>query len=590
MERANMLGLIVCSFIFGLALNQMQEKGKILVEVLTILKEATKWVFSLILCYLPFGVLFMITSHVVEVHFFIGGRCNTVISVMGDCIRVTLVHQVSRNELEEMEEQGQEMTSASVSTTAWSRSDCPAEGEGGEAGGIINVISMWIPGAITVITLLLQCRLHAEALPPPECDPNYILLQDEMFCLELLRTNQSSPSPGTQECRGWWDQLNCWPHAAVGEIVSQPCPRFLHTTGRVFRNCTELGWTEPYPPHDIACEYSFNESLLLEVFTSQRYFLYVKVMYSVGYAVSLVSLTVAVTILCLFRRLHCTRNFIHIQLFLSFILRAALIFIRDSVLFSNEDHFHCGVYPVSCKLATVLSNYCIMANYSWLLAEGHYLYSLVSVSLFSQRRRLWSYIVVGWGSPMIIMIGWSFARYLHEDEGCWETRRSEWIWWILRVPVLLSIIVNLAFFLCIIRILVAKLRTQDMPGSDFHHYRKLAKSSLLLVSLFGLHYILFAFLPHKVKGRTYEIWNFIELAFASTQGFVVAVLYCFLNGEVQNEIQRKWLRWRLKQRMQVGPRRQCGSLSQSGGGPTNATLLIKTVTTPESGLVEQEAR
>ncbi|XP_035532688.1 secretin receptor-like [Morone saxatilis] len=427
---------------------------------------------------------------------------------------------------------------------------------------------MWIPAEIALIPLLLQCCPHTEAIPP-ECDPNYILLQDEVSCLKLLKTNRSSPSPGKQECRGWWDHLNCWPHAAVGEVVSQPCPWFLHATGQVYRNCTEQGWTEPYPPHDIACEYGFNESLPLQVYSSQWYFQYVRIMYSMGYAVSLVSLTIAVTIFCLFRRLHCTRNFIHIQLFLSFILRAGLIFIRDSVLFSTEDHFQCGIYPVSCKLATAVSNYCIMANYSWLLAEGHYLYSLVSVSLFSRRRQLLWYIIFGWGSPMIIMIGWTSARYLHEDEGCWETSRSQWIWLILRVPVLFCIIVNLLFFLCIIRILVAKLRKPDMPGSEFKHYRKLAKSSFLLVSLFGLHYILFAFLPHNVNDRTYEIWNFIELAFASTQGFVVAVLYCFLNGKVQNEIQRRWRRWRLKRHLQVEPRRQCGSMSQSGGGPTN---------------------
>lgn len=348
--------------------------------------------------------------------------------------------------------------------------------------------------------------------------------------MELLKTNRSSSSLGKQECRGLWDHMNCWPHAVVGEVVSQPCPRFLHTTGRVFKNCTELGWTEPYPPHEIAC---FNESLPLEALRSKKYFLYVRVMYSVGYAVSLASLAIAVTILSLFRRLYCTRNFVHIQLFVSFILRAALIFVRDYVLFSSEDHFHCGIYPVSCKLATAFTNYCILANYSWLLAEGHYLYSLVSVSLFSQRRHLWWYIILGWGSPVVIIIGWSWARYLHEDEGCWETRRHEWIWWILRVPVLLFIIMNLIFFLCIIKILLAKLRTQDMPGNEFNHYRKLAKSSFLLVSLFGLHYVLFAFLPHNVDEKSYEIWNFIELAFASTQGFVVAVLYCFLNGEVR---------------------------------------------------------
>ncbi|XP_034042900.1 secretin receptor [Thalassophryne amazonica] len=437
---------------------------------------------------------------------------------------------------------------------------------------------MWVPEELVPFALLLCC-VEASV---PECDPDYIFLQDEINCQDLLKTNKTS----NQACGGWWDLLNCWPHAAVGEVVSQPCPRFLHTTGRVFRNCTEHGWTDSYPPHEIACNYGFNESLPLEILRSQMYFIYVKMMYSVGYAISLTSLTIAVGILCLFRRLHCKRNLIHIQLFLSFILRAVLIFIRDSVLFSSEDHFHCDIYPVSCKVVTALSNYCIMANYSWLLAEGHFLYCLVSVSLLSRRRNVvWWYIVLGWGSPMIIIIGWSWARYVYEDEGCWETRTNEWIWWILRVPVLIFILVNLLFFLCILRILLAKLRAQDVPGSEFNHYRKLVKSTFLLVSLFGLHYILFAFLPHKVNVKSYKIWNFVELALASTQGFVVAVLYCFRNGEVRNEIQRRWQRWTLNQHLQVEPRRQCCSLSQSGGGQTNDTVLVLTPVPPESGLV-----
>ncbi|GLD58346.1 excitatory amino acid transporter 3-like protein [Lates japonicus] len=65
---ANTLGLIVCSFIFGLTLYRMGERGKILVEVITIINEVMKYVVSLILYYLPFAVLFMIAGHVVDVH------------------------------------------------------------------------------------------------------------------------------------------------------------------------------------------------------------------------------------------------------------------------------------------------------------------------------------------------------------------------------------------------------------------------------------------------------------------------------------------------------------------------------------------
>lgn len=47
------------------------------------------------------------------------------------------------------------------------------------------------------------------------------------------------------------------------------------------------------------------------------------------------------------RKLHCTRNFIHMNLFVSFMLRAVSVFIKDWILYAEQDSSHCFVSTVS---------------------------------------------------------------------------------------------------------------------------------------------------------------------------------------------------------------------------------------------------
>ncbi|XP_068446319.1 secretin receptor [Clinocottus analis] len=423
---------------------------------------------------------------------------------------------------------------------------------------------------------LIGVLLLPQAKSSSWCQPHVNLVKEEEKCTADLLLYKSHKAENISiHCKGMWDNLNCWPPASLGETVSQPCPEFFSSDAKVHRNCTASGWTDPLVPHEDACGHNFNETLhfLGESSGSDMYFSYVKTMYTAGYTLSLISLSIAVTIFCLFRKLHCTRNHIHIQVFISYILRAIFIFVRDFLLFTDEELYHCDYYPVACKVALTLSNYSILANYSWLLAEGHFLFTLVSRSFFSLRKHLAWYIVLSWGLPLIVIVSWGCAKYFYEDESCWETRSQKWIWWILRVPVLLAISVNFLFFFGLMRILVNKLRMPDAQRNEFCQYKRLIKSTSFLVALFGLHYILFVFLPIEVSSSVFKIWTFAELALSSTQGFVVAVLYCFMNGEVQHEFQRRWRRWRLTRHLPSRRRQQHGSISHSGSPHTQVSLL-----------------
>uniref|UniRef100_A0A8D1JMD7 Secretin receptor n=3 Tax=Sus scrofa TaxID=9823 RepID=A0A8D1JMD7_PIG len=383
--------------------------------------------------------------------------------------------------------------------------------------------------------LLLTCAAHTVGALPRLCDVLQVLREEREQCLQELSKERTGnlgmeqPAPG---CEGLWDNMSCWPSSTPGQTVEVECPRFLWMlvgrNGSMFRNCTQDGWSETFPRPDLACGVNVNDSLSNE--KRYQYLLKLKVMYTVGYSSSLVMLLVALSILCAFRRLHCTRNYIHMHLFVSFILRALSNFIKDAVLFSSDDAAHCDAH-----------RYCIMANYSWLLVEGLYLHTLLVISFFSERKCLQGFVALGWGSPAIFVASWAITRHFLEDVGCWDINANASIWWLIRGPVILSILINFILFINILRILMRKLRTQEARGNEANHYKRLAKSTLLLIPLFGIHYIIFAFSPEDAL----EIQLFFELALGSFQGLVVAVLYCFLNGEVQLEVQKKWRQWHL---------------------------------------------
>ncbi|XP_047230146.1 growth hormone releasing hormone receptor, like isoform X3 [Girardinichthys multiradiatus] len=370
----------------------------------------------------------------------------------------------------------------------------------------------------------------ALSLLHPECEFYFQLEKEERLCQQYIaeQENRSTEDLLWKGCRPLWDEVVCWPQAATGETVQRGCPAvfslFINNTGSVSRNCTSRGWSKPFPAYHIACNV---EDDIPE--TEQSYFATVRLIYTIGYSISLGVLAVAVFILLIFRRLRCARNFIHIQLFLSFILKSVAVFIKDANLFPSYDTNHCTLSTFACKASVVFCHYCMMTNFFWLLVEALYLNSLLLSSFYHSRRCIWGLSLLGWGVPVFFILLWIGSRVYYEDTECWDNTRDSPYWWIIKGPIVVSIAVNFMLFVNIIRILIQKLNPRLIQFNNSSQYRRLAKSTLLLIPLFGTHYMFFSFLPDYLNNLRF----YIELCLGSFQGFLVAVLYCFLNQELE---------------------------------------------------------
>ncbi|XP_062308359.1 vasoactive intestinal polypeptide receptor 1 [Osmerus eperlanus] len=399
--------------------------------------------------------------------------------------------------------------------------------------------------------LYLNAFKSAEAIHP-DCASVAHHMQAREACMKT-RKQESRNRSTTTGCRTEWDDIRCWYRAEVGQVVSVSCANvsqlFANNQGYIYRNCTKEGWTDLHPSYEEACEFAEDA----ETESETTYFSTFQQVYTAGYATSLITLISAIFVFTVFRKFHCTRNYIHINLFSSFILRASAVFVKDGVLFADENLDHCIMSTTSCKSAVSFFQFSILANYFWLLVEGMYLQTLLALTFVSQKKYFWWYTLIGWGLPAVILMVWVLTRNFYDNRGCWDDTDVAFIWWIIKGPITASLLVNFIIFINVIRILVQKLKSPGVGGNDASHFMRLAKSTLFLIPLFGMHYMVFAFLPENT-GEEARI--FIELGLGSFQGFVVALLYCFLNGEVQAELKKRLWKWQTQGYMSYSKRRR----------------------------------
>jgi hypothetical protein len=311
----------------------------------------------------------------------------------------------------------------------------------------------------------------------------------------------------------------CYTNGTWGESVYSECIDVLRTHQRCI-----AGYCQTCP--DLLRETVINVSLALSVI-------------SVGVLVS------ALVLFSIFDSIQCRRLSIHKHLAVAFVFRftfLALWTIANTTNFFRDcTHFNSiplRNWEIPCKILLWFVIYFQVASVMWMLIEGLYLYSRFTV--FAMRHGeapYWIYWLAGWGTPFVVVNSWAIVHQYQSNKNpnsfCWVPYAQGPHLWILAGTMGLALILNVLFLLAIVIILVQKLRTENTAESK--KIWRTVKATIFLVPLLGVSNIPLFYEPEE-PGAIYMLGSAI---LQHSQGIFIAVLYCFLNGEIQNAVRRQ---------------------------------------------------
>ncbi|KAK3777880.1 hypothetical protein RRG08_038126 [Elysia crispata] len=364
------------------------------------------------------------------------------------------------------------------------------------------------------------------------------------------------------------DTLLCWGPTLPNRTVSQPCP-IVVSEYRAYRTCLPNGtWLNNYTNFDFCWE-SFREAQSVQNNTGMA-----RILRDITLGTSIVSLVFLLTalfIFCYFRSLQCSRISIHKHLFISFIIQfTVIIYMLGNGTGSNSRRSFRDVDWL-CKAFKAVLMYTRVVNFSWMLVEGIYLHNRLVVFVFHSAAPFKLFCFIGWGIPALILALWIGLMNHFYKEPCWDFYAKSLLIFIIYVPIVLALLINVAFLVNIIRVLIVKLRTNNLVES--RRIKKAIKATIILLPLLGVANLIF--LAHPSDPTAMAVFRVINSFLPCCQGIFVSVLYCFMNSEVKLAISKKWKRFRTNRAMNSRSRRQ-GSrssyfLSHSVTGQTDTT-------------------
>ncbi|CAH1395332.1 unnamed protein product [Nezara viridula] len=270
------------------------------------------------------------------------------------------------------------------------------------------------------------------------------------------------------------------------------------------------------------------------------------------------------------RVLRNNRTKIHKNLFIAMVAQVVIrltLYIDQAIIRSKTTKTQ-GIdnTPILCEASYVLLEYARTAMFMWMFIEGLYLHNVVTVRVFQETFRYRLYNCVGWGLPLVMTTAWAASIASKMKTKCWWGYNLTPYFWILEGPRFAVILLNFLFLLNIIRVLIVKLR--ESHTSEVERVRKAVRAAVVLLPLLGITNIVNMMeAPLDRQVWEFAVWSYTTHFLTSFQGLFVAVLYCFLNGEVRTAIRKSIYTYLSLRPHQFTPRRNSAYVSVGSTRP-----------------------
>ncbi|XP_071944755.1 PDF receptor-like isoform X3 [Antedon mediterranea] len=372
---------------------------------------------------------------------------------------------------------------------------------------------------------------------------------------------------GAAYCGVDFDSTICWPPTLANETAVVVCPEgnpLIDTSKTAFQKCNINATWNKIPGYILQCFYDDNKEVVThkqtdEELAAKEQFLndvagisrFVELFFI---CLSLFSLIVALFVLNYFSALKCHRTRIHKHLFCALIIFEVILTItvvEELISFYKPDQ--CSIIkddtiaatPILCETLIVVREYSRFVVFAWMFIEGHYLNGLVSAAVFGTPKFV-LYYIFGWMSPLPFLVLWIIFMSKSVLQ-CWYDYASSKYYLLVEIPRLSLLGINIVLLFNIIRVLVTKLRQNNSGESQL--VRKAIKATAVLTPLLGVCNLTYLITPNSEaheQSKVQIVFNHCIIKLPpAIQGFIVALLYCFLNGEVLAILRRRWSSWRL---------------------------------------------